>query len=59
VEQALQQFRSSIPGVERSHQSYVFLRLLKAARTDGTISLYRPTRAHGPSLEALPEQIPT
>jgi tRNA A37 methylthiotransferase MiaB len=44
MEQALEQFSSSISGVDQSHQSYVFLRLLGAARTDGTIALYRPAQ---------------
>ena len=45
MEQALEEFSSSIPGVEDSHRSYVFLRLLDAARKDETIVIYRPARS--------------
>ena len=41
IEQAQEQFSSLLSDVDRSHRSYVFLRLLDAARANDSITIYR------------------
>jgi radical SAM superfamily enzyme YgiQ (UPF0313 family) len=58
MEQAFEQFSSCIRVVDESYRSYVFLRLVEAARTNGTIVVYRSMRRPESRVEA-PDRIPS